>query len=263
MEKSGESSPVILLGKEWFSGGLANAVSSAILNPMDVSKTRLQTEISSIKAGADITKIPRLSTVLVTLYKEGGLIGLWKPGLTASVAREFLNSGPRAGLYVPVRKQIVAMLGMQDEVNESSFLPKVLAAICTGTIGAIVANPVDVVKIRLMVNSTAYSSLISGVFHVYKQEGIYGLYKGLVPSTLRGNYNVAYYLILQYYYFLLHFDVAAFIAVGELATYDHSKTILKKYVGMQEGSYLHTTASLITGFVAATVAAPFDLIKTR
>jgi solute carrier family 25 uncoupling protein 27 len=92
-----------------------------------------------------------------------------------------------------------------------------------------------------MVNPHLYPSLSNAVWSISRNEGWRGLYKGLVPSTLRG----------------------AFIAVGELATYDHSKTVVKKYVAIKEGFYLHTICSLITGLVATTVAAPFDLLKTR
>lgn len=63
--------------------------------------------------------------------------------------------------------------------------------------------------------------------------------------------------------FLNHELSGASIAVGELATYDHSKVVLKAQFEMQEGFVLHTVSSLITGIVATTVAAPFDLLKSR
>ena len=65
--------------------------------------------------------------------------------------------------------------------------------------------------------------------------------KGILPSTLRG----------------------ACIAAGELATYDHAKTTIKQVLPGEEGPILHVVASLLTGLVATSVAAPFDLIKTR
>lgn len=71
--------------------------------------------------------------------------------------------------------------------------------------------------------------------------GFAGLYKGVVPSTLRG----------------------AFIACGELATYDITKTAIKTHLGVQDSIPLHVLCSLITGLVATSVAAPFDMIKTR
>jgi hypothetical protein len=55
----------------------------------------------------------------------------------------------------------------------------------------------------------------------------------------------------------------AMIAMGELATYDQSKYLLKRYSLFEEGWMLHIASSLITGLVATTVAAPFDLLKTR
>ena len=53
------------------------------------------------------------------------------------------------------------------------------------------------------------------------------------------------------------------IAAGELATYDHSKELIKDEFQLPEGVSVHVVASFITGFVATTVASPFDLIKTR
>jgi hypothetical protein len=124
---------------------------------------------------------------------------------------------------------------------ENSFFVKALAAMTTGTMGSVLANPIDVVKIRLMANQKAYPSTIGALSLIMKTEGLRGLYKGVIPSTLRG----------------------AFIAAGELATYDHSKHLIKSNLDIKEGFPLHSLASLITGFVAATVAAPFDMIKTR
>jgi hypothetical protein len=68
--------------------------------------------------------------------------------------------------------------------------------------------------------------------------------KGIIPSTLRG----------------------ASIAVGELAAYDIAKTSIKSLDvrGLsEEGAALHIASSLVTGLAATTMAAPFDLIKTR
>ena len=130
-----------------------------------------------------------------------------------------------------------------------------------GTLGAFIANPVDVVKIRLMVQPQLYPSLFRAIMSIKQQEGWYGLYKGLLPSTLRGivlSINVVALLITAFYCI-----IGAFISVGELATYDQSKYLVKKHFEISEGFQLHAISSLITGVVATTVAAPFDLLKTR
>jgi Mitochondrial carrier protein len=227
------------LAKEWFTGGVANAFTSAFLNPLDVAKTRAQ--VITVKR-------VELRVVLSNLYREGGIIGMWSPGLVASCTREILSSGPRAGFYVPVRDYLAATLQTSSspesddpEPTETPFAVKALAAMMTGTLGSLIANPIDVVKIRLMADPTAYPTTFSAIPQIFRSEGVHGLYRGVVPSTLRG----------------------AFIAAGELATYDHTKNTIRTIVRVDEGLALHSLASMITGVVAATVAAPFDIVKTR
>ena len=59
--------------REWLTGGLANAFASGILNPMDVSKTRMQLQSSTEKS--------TLTQILRVLYRDGGMVGLWHPGI--------------------------------------------------------------------------------------------------------------------------------------------------------------------------------------
>ena len=211
----------------WLAGGLSNAATSALLNPLDVCKTRMQ---------AVQPRLGLLQTARIAVREQGFVRGLLLPGLTPSIVREMLSSGPRAGLYVPVRDWAIATTGS----HKDSLLMKLLAASACGVVGSVIANPVDVVKVRMMVKSSS-PPLSTSLFMVWREEGIRGLYKGLSPSTLR----------------------ACFIAAGELGTYDIAKTSLRGLFGQSEGMSLHVAASLVTGVVAAVVAAPFDVLKTR
>jgi hypothetical protein len=182
-----------------------------------------------------------LRSTIYNLYKERGVIrGLYLPGLVPSLIREMLNSGIRSGFYIPVRNYILVLTNTNSKESNNLFV-KVLSAMSTGVLGSIVANPIDVVKVRMMtINSS--SSTYEIIKKVYNHEGLYGFYKGLVPSTLR----------------------ASSIAVGELACYDYTKHALINHYNIKEESILlHIFTSLITGFTAATSAAPFDVIKTR
>lgn len=117
------------LALEWSSGGLANAVTSSLLNPMDVSKTRMQVEGLHNR---NLTNRGLVGTMTV-LYREGGIVGLWRPGLTASIARELLYSGPRAGFYVPVRNSINSLLGFPEGQHQHyHVVVKIVAALSTG-----------------------------------------------------------------------------------------------------------------------------------
>jgi hypothetical protein len=232
--------PALLLLRQWLSAGLANAATSALLHPLDVAKTRLQTLPPA--GGAS------LRTVFREMHRAGGLAGCFLPGLSASMAREMLSSGVRAGFYTPLRDWLRSARAGAEEANGDfdDVDVKITAALGCGALGALLANPVDVVKVRLMLRPDAYPSARAALPAILRAEGARGLLKGLAPSTLR----------------------AAMIAVGELATYDVAKTALKAGLaraggGREEGPALHVVASLITGAVAAVVAAPFDLLKSR
>jgi hypothetical protein len=71
-------------------------------------------------------------------------------------------------------------------INEISIFIK--SSFLIGTLGAIIANPIDVIKIRMMVNESLYPSIRHAFVTIEREEGIAGLYKGLAPSTLRGLY---------------------------------------------------------------------------
>jgi len=232
---------------------------SALLHPLDVVKTRMQMDVHG-KNGRHRSLFSSFSISL----KEGGIWrGLYLPGLSASAIREMLSSGPRAGLYVPVRDLTIAYTG----ACQDSIIVKLSSSMVCGMVGSLIANPVDVVKVRLMAESLdpsrinkSGSSTVGEMRAIIASGGLAGLYRGLVPSTLRG----------------------VFIAAGELGTYDIVKSALRDFQGSSmshdstgtvtgtgssvkrdESLLLHVAASLVTGVVAAAVAAPFDLLKTR
>jgi dicarboxylate transporter 10 len=167
------------------------------------------------------------------LYEEGGAIALWKPGLTATVAREIVYSGCTKGMY-PIVRDFIAGKG-----NEPTLPQRVASASATGFLGSIGANALDVVKIRQFDQPGRYAGGFLG--EIAREEGLVRglLIRGASASAPRG----------------------AAIAVGEVTTYDQVKSTLRRHY--PDGFALHVVVSLITGVVATTVAAPFDLLKSR
>ena len=51
--------------------------------------------------------------------------------------------------------------------------------------------------------------------------------------------------------------------IGELATYDEAKGMIKAQTGLSEGVVLHTASALCSGFVAALLSTPADVCKSR
>jgi len=56
---------------------------------------------------------------------------------------------------------------------------------------------------------------------------------------------------------------AAFLASGQLSSYDHTKFLMKSNGIISDGPQLHVIASLVSALCATTACQPFDVIKTR
>jgi len=211
--------------KEVVAGGGSSAFVSAVVNPMDVIKTRRQLKAFSHVGAMQIAR---------NLYNEGGLVALWRPGLGPTVSRELLYSGCTKGLYPAVRDLIAGD-------DEPTLPQRVLAASITGFGGSICANSLDVIKIRQFEQPDRYTSIPHACRDIARTEGLVQglLLRGVSASAPRG----------------------AAIAIGEVTTYDQTKSYLKQHY--EDGLALHIVTSLITGVVATTVAAPFDLLKSR
>jgi dicarboxylate transporter 10 len=237
------------LFEDWVAAATANAITSAFLHPMDVAKTHLQISEISIAAnstgggGAAAVPMPAASTsrTLKALFVDRGLVGLWAPGLKATCLREMSSSGIRAGFYPKMRDHMDEFIGKDVD---APTLKRVLAAMSTGWLSAILSNPIDVVKIRMISDGAhqRYAGIVNAFKHIIETEGIRALGKGVSASVLRGT----------------------FISAGELATYDQGKTFLTTYVGgRRDDTAVHIGASLMAGVASTTVAAPFDVLKTR
>jgi len=205
---------------------------SAILNPVDVIKTRRQLSPAHVTA----------SILVRQVVQTDGIFGLWTPGLRATVVREVLYSGCAKGLYPYARRAVAG------DNPDPSLLARAAAASLTGFGGSVLANAADVVKIQQFAATTSHNqSLLATVTEMIRREGIIAglLLRGVSASAPRG----------------------AAIAIGEITTYDYTKSRLRSIfppVAQNRDPFVvHVLASIVTGVVATTVAAPFDIIKSR
>lgn len=221
--------------------GSANAVSTAILNPSDVTKLRLQSPGgAALYAG--------LGDAIRKIAHEQGVSALWTIGLAPTLLREVFYSTTRMGLYVHVKRAL--------SVDDHSLLGKIAASALTGSLGSILSNPIDVVKVGMMAEAGSVG-----------RDGLYvsGLRKGHPPTwpstvsalgdvfaggnAFRGaSANVAR---------------GTMMAASQLASYDHSKHLLRERLGAHEGVPLHVVCSQISAVCATFVTAPADMLKTR
>jgi len=123
-------------------GSTAASFAEIATIPFDTAKVRLQ--LQKINPG-ELPKYSGLVGTMRTVSMEEGKLSLYR-GLTPGIQRQIVFSGLRVGMYVPVRNFFSGELAPGQN---PTLLQKIAAGITTGAIAITVANPTDVVKVRL------------------------------------------------------------------------------------------------------------------
>ena len=82
-----------------------------------------------------------ISGINLIVKEEGLRFGIYK-GIEGALMRESVYSTLRLGLYEPIKR-------MTGETKESGFMFKFMAGSLSGLIGSGLANPADLLKIRM------------------------------------------------------------------------------------------------------------------
>ncbi|CAI0424396.1 unnamed protein product [Linum tenue] len=212
--------------------------------PLDTAKVRLQLQKSAISG--DVLTAPKYNGMLgtvATIAKEEGAASLWR-GIIPGLHRQCLFGGLRIGLYEPVRDFYVG----PNFVGDVPLSKKILAALTTGAVGIAIANPTDLVKVRLQSEGKLppgvprrYSGALSAYSTIARQEGFAALWTGVGPNIARN----------------------AIINAAELASYDQVKETILKIPGFKDNAVTHLFAGLGAGFFAVCIGSPVDVVKSR
>ena len=141
MTSSSSSSSDNLFLKAMIAGNVCAGV-SALLNPFDVTKIRMQNQSKS----NGIVVYKGMIDGAFSILREEGFIG-WCRGMTPSMFREITYSSIRLGAYEPIRNILNNMSSNKDTSKTSPFV-RFSAALITGGVGAAIANPLDLIKTR-------------------------------------------------------------------------------------------------------------------
>ena len=245
-------------------------------NPIEVVKTRMQVQGELVRIGKAQQLYTNPFQAFYLIGKEEGLRGL-QGGLGPAVLYQLMMNGTRLGAYEPL-KRLYTSNGERKEMWRS-----VAAGSTSGVLSAVMGSPFFLIKVRLQVQSGltqklqqqqaaavassapsppggpvvaaaskvlpvghqhAYTGAWQGLYQVYHEEGVRGLYRGATAAMLR-------------------------VGVGsgvQLSTYDASKRLV---VSVSEGRLTersiatHFTASLISGIFITLAMNPFDVMSTR
>ncbi|XP_034222125.1 mitochondrial uncoupling protein 2 isoform X2 [Prunus dulcis] len=208
--------------------------------PLDTAKVRLQLQKKAVVGDTTGSQKYRgLFGTMATIAREEGLAALWN-GIIPGLQRQCIYGGLRIGLYDPVKIFLVG----SAFVGDIPLFHKILAALLTGALAIIVANPTDLVKVRLQAEGKLpagvprrYSGAVDAYLTIVRQEGVGALWTGLGPNVARN----------------------AIINAAELASYDQVKETILKIPGFMDNIFTHLLAGLGAGFFAVCIGSPVDV----
>ena len=232
--------------KVWFAflaGGLGDALACLVSHPMDVAKVRLQLkgELSPIPQPNGIRNILRtLRSIYVT---DGVTRGLYC-GLSAAILRQLTFSSLRHGIFGFIQNSWI-----NEYKTPMPLGIQVISGACIGAMCACIANPCDVVLIRMQADGhwsinerRNYRHVFHGFQSILLTEGYQCLWRGWNATMIRG----------------------ILVTCSQLPAYHTSKYYLVRsgyFTASDSGT--HLLSSIISAVVASLVTCPADVIKTR
>lgn len=170
-------------------GATAGVIAATFVCPLDVIKTRLQVH-GLPKLGVGAPKGSVLVSSLEQIFYKEGLRGMYR-GLSPTI----LALLPNWAVYFTVYEQLKSRLGSDDGNHQLSVGANMMAASGAGAATIVAINPLWVVKTRFQTQGMKagvlpYKSTVSALRRIAHEEGIRGLYSGLVPA-LAGITHVA------------------------------------------------------------------------
>ena len=124
-----------------------------------------------------------------TIAGEEGSKALFS-GLSPGLQRQFVFAGLRIGLYVPIRN---LLCGPMEPGQNPTLLHKIAAGLATGAIGISIANPTDLVKVRMQgqgqlpADQRPYRSSVDCYKKTFAKDGLKGFWVGWGPNVMRNS----------------------------------------------------------------------------
>ncbi|XP_072361052.1 brain mitochondrial carrier protein 1 [Scyliorhinus torazame] len=221
--------------KPFVYGGLASVTAECGTFPIDLTKTRLQVQGQFIDSHFKEIKYRGMSHALLKICKEEGLRALYS-GISPALLRQASYGTIKIGTYQSLKRLFVSC------PQEETLFVNVLCGILAGVISSSIANPTDVLKIRMQAQSgLCQGSMIGNFINIYQQEGTRGLWRGVSLTAQR----------------------AAIVVGVELPVYDITKKhiILSGFMG--DTVYTHFLSSFTCGLAGALASNPVDVVRTR
>ncbi|XP_069020695.1 kidney mitochondrial carrier protein 1-like isoform X1 [Embiotoca jacksoni] len=252
--------------KPFVYGGLASVTAECGTFPIDLAKTRLQIQgqVGDIKYRE--IRYRGMLHALMRIVREEGLRTLYS-GIAPAMLRQASYGTIKIGTYQSFKRLLV------DRPEDETMLTNMLCGVLSGVISSSIANPTDVLKIRMQAQGNVIQGSMMGNFiDIYQQEGTRGLWKvkkkKMSPWVL-GDADTKVHSCNLPLSLSVHQGVSltaqrAAIVVGvELPVYDITKKHLVMSGHMGDTVYTHFLSSFVCGLAGALASNPVDVVRTR
>uniref|UniRef100_A0A2K5E400 Solute carrier family 25 member 14 n=1 Tax=Aotus nancymaae TaxID=37293 RepID=A0A2K5E400_AOTNA len=247
--------------KPFVYGGLASIVAEFGTFPVDLTKTRLQVQGQSIDARFKEIKYRGMFHALFRICKEEGVLALYS-GIAPALLRQASYGTIKIGIYQSLKRLFV------ERLEDETLLINMICGVVSGVISSTIANPTDVLKIRMQAQGSLFQgSMIGSFIDIYQQEGTRGLWR--VSTLFLGLFYTPTLWEAKAGGSLRSGGVVptaqrAAIVVGvELPVYDITKKHLILSGMMGDTILTHFVSSFTCGLAGALASNPVDVVRTR
>ncbi|CAI0419896.1 unnamed protein product [Linum tenue] len=190
------STKIMPLPKKISAGLIAGAIGAAVGNPADLAMVRMQAD--GRLPAAQRRNYTSVVDAIARMSRQEGIGSLWR-GSAMTVNRAMLVTASQLASYDQFKETILEKGVMGDGLGTH-----VTASFAAGFVAAVVSNPVDVIKTRVMNmkvdagKAAPYAGALDCAIKTVRAEGPMALYKGFVPTISRqGPFTVVLFVTLE------------------------------------------------------------------
>lgn len=173
------------LYKKIFAGIVSGGIACFFASPFDLVKIRMQDAKRSQEYKGTIDCYKQI------FLKEGGIKGYFK-GVGTNVGRNSFMNAAELTAFDTTRQLVQTKTNLPDHPLLYLFY-----GASAGIVGSLCAQPVDLVKTRIMNNPEVYKNIVYCVKMTIKNDGILSFYNGIKPFMVRA---VSFNTLMFFFY---------------------------------------------------------------
>ncbi|KAL1130219.1 hypothetical protein AAG570_013157 [Ranatra chinensis] len=168
-------------------GGVTGGIEICITYPTEYVKTQLQLDEKSSKSG--VKQYKGIVDCVQKTVKSHGVFGLYR-GLSVLLYGSIPKSAVRFGAFETFKSYAV------DERGNLSLQNRALCGLGAGIFEAIFAvTPMETIKVKFINDRRSlnpkYKGFLHGVNYIIREQGVRGVYQGVVPTIMKQGSNQA------------------------------------------------------------------------